>query len=94
MKAAEFARCYGSAKRCAWIRDQPCVRCSSTPCVNAHVRVDGMGRKGPYQQIVPMCSTCDRVIGTPAKKLKRWFLARAEETEARWQACVNKRGVP
>jgi hypothetical protein len=55
-KAASFIRCYGSAERCEWIRQQPSVWDGAGPCVNAHVGKAGKGarRKANADQIVPL----------------------------------------
>jgi len=57
----EKERAYGSKARRAWVQMQPCVvrNCPNRPCENAHVNPvghpSGMGRKGDFTQIVPMC---------------------------------------
>lgn len=53
-KVSEFARTYGSKARVAWVRALPSVVSGKGPCVNAHVRGDGAGRKADYCWIVPL----------------------------------------
>jgi 5-methylcytosine-specific restriction endonuclease McrA len=59
-RAREFARCYGSKARVAFIKTLACVVCGATPSDNAHIHGSkaGMGRKGPYTDIVPLCRSC------------------------------------
>jgi hypothetical protein len=56
-KAAEFARCYGSRARVAFVKALPCCICGGGPCDNAHLGNGGMGRKSDYPNIVPLCRT-------------------------------------
>lgn len=57
----ERERSYGPPGRREWVAQQPCIvwDCKNRPCENAHVNPEGhpsgMGRKGDYTQIVPMC---------------------------------------
>lgn len=61
-KASEFARVYGSRERAAWVAAQPCIICGLSPvdgCDNAHTPTrSGMGKKGPYTAIIPLCRHC------------------------------------
>lgn len=50
----EFERAYGSEARVEWMRAQPSVVSGRTPCVNAHVKTGGMGRKADAAWIVPL----------------------------------------
>jgi hypothetical protein len=52
--------------------------------VNAHIKVDGMGRKSDYTNIVPMCFDCDALIGTPRPRGREWWAEQAAQTEAAW----------
>jgi hypothetical protein len=55
---SEFARIYGSKKRVAWVRSQPCTVADCADCresENAHVVNGGMGRKADANLIVPLC---------------------------------------
>ena len=55
-----WKRAYYSVERVLWIKARRCIRCLKGPCVNAHIRNDGMSQKGPYWEILPMCFDCDR----------------------------------
>lgn len=55
-KASEFARCYHSRKRVAFVKSLPCIGCGVVGySENAHVVIDGAGRKADYGQVVPLC---------------------------------------
>jgi hypothetical protein len=57
-KRSEFARCYGSRARVAFVKALPCVvrNCAQvTRSDNAHVGNGGMGRKADARHIVPIC---------------------------------------
>lgn len=60
-RARERERAYGPPERREWIQRQPCSvpGCTNRPSVNAHVDREGdpsgMGRKGDYTQIIPLC---------------------------------------
>lgn len=61
----EFARCYGSAERVAFVRSLPCVVCGAMSfgaSQNAHVETDGMGRKADARRIVPLCAPHHRSL--------------------------------
>lgn len=94
-KASEFARCYGSRARVAFIRRLPCAACGTTRwgCDNAHTENDGAGRKGDFTTIIPLCSGLNGchatqhragwlAIGMTAESRRRAALA----TELAWQA--------
>ncbi len=53
-RAAEWLRAYGSEERVAWIQSQPSVVSGKGPCVAAHVKTGGMGRKADARWIVPL----------------------------------------
>lgn len=55
-RKSEFARCYHSKARVAFVKSLPCVACGKGPCENAHVENGGTGRKADYTLIVPLCS--------------------------------------
>ncbi len=53
-KREAFARAYGGAERVDWIKGQPSILSGARPCVNAHVKTGGMGRKADARWIVPL----------------------------------------
>lgn len=55
-RQSEFARCYHSRERVAFVKALPCLVCRRGPCDNAHIETGGMGRKADYTKIVPLCS--------------------------------------
>lgn len=94
-RASEFARCYHSAERVAFVKSLPCAACrhqgAYNPIVNAHAHGDGAGRKASYQTIVPLCWTCHSIqhsSGNEALERLRGFSfdESAKYTEAKWQA--------
>ena len=56
--AAEFERTYLSAARVLFVKQLPCCQCGASPCENAHTTGGGMGRKGHYSTIAPLCARC------------------------------------
>lgn len=71
----ETERIYGDANRRAWMRYQPCIFCRRRPCVSAHIRNGGTGRKADASETVPMCSEChDRYDGRKKAAGRRTFL--------------------
>jgi hypothetical protein len=93
----EFARCYHSEERVAWVQSQPCMWCKYRgrirmcgPSENAHVKTDGMGRKAGYEFIVPLGrfhhmkydSHLPPFDTISARMVMEWF---ARDTEAKWQ---------
>jgi len=99
-KPSEFARIYGSRKRVRWMKSQPCVFCAGlSPFFsrtdgsshNAHTEHDGMGRKGSYLGIIPLCPThhkrYDERLAPPHLPTIRKALANcAPKIERRWLA--------
>ena len=65
-KASEFARCYGSKARVEWVKQQPSVVSGARPCVNAHVRNGGAGRKADacWTRLACLCPARARVSRT------------------------------
>lgn len=69
----EFARIYGSEERVRTIKALPCAvpECMGGPCDNHHLKNGGLGRKGPWQSIVPLCfmhhEAYHRRAGSPAR---------------------------
>ena len=59
-RAREFARAYGSKARVEFVKALGCFQCGAAVAENAHLHgsKSGMGRKGPYTDIVPLCRTC------------------------------------
>lgn len=57
-KAEKFKRCYHSKERVAFVSRLPCCACGYAGFTrdNHHVESDGVGRKGPYMLIVPLCT--------------------------------------
>lgn len=55
-RRASFERAYGGPERLAWIQRQPCVISGAHPCVAAHVKSGGMGRKADARWTVPLLS--------------------------------------
>ncbi len=53
-RSADFIRTYGSELRCRWMQAQPSIVSGRGPCVNAHIRGDGAGRKADAEWIVPI----------------------------------------
>ncbi len=100
-KASEFARCYGSKERVAWIRSLPCIICElrSTPQVgpsdNAHVTGDGMGRKADARFIVPLCRmhhACYDIHRPPFHigLVRKWAYNKSAEIDAMWSAHLHQ----
>ena len=60
-RARERERAYGPPERRKWISELPCSvpGCGLGPSENAHVSPEnepsGMGRKGDYQYVIPLC---------------------------------------
>ena len=57
-KPSEYARCYGSRERVAWIKSLPCMECGGKPSDPAHTATGGMGRKADASTIAPLCRRC------------------------------------
>ena len=93
-KASTFARCYGSKARVAFVQSLPCLLCGRTPSDNAHLHgYGGMGTKGPYDTIIPLCRFCHRdydEAGAMSSLRMPWdageaFAAYVESLWLRWQ---------
>jgi hypothetical protein len=103
-RASEFARCYGSKERVAFVKSLPCiVRRSLSFAVcdgeihNHHTKNDGIGRKGPASSIVPLCSRHHELLheGGSEAFSDAYGLplnALAADTERRWQRHQRERG--
>lgn len=95
-KVASFARNYESQARVRWVKSRRCVVpfCTGGPCVNGHVRTGGMGRKGPSNEIVPMCRYHDEVYTNEGPETfaaktgltQELLLGAAESIEVEWRA--------
>lgn len=90
-KDAEWLRAYGSAERVEWISRQPSVISGKRPCVNAHIKTGGMGRKADCVWIVPLTFDEHNEIHqhgqeTFAKKHGIDLEVAAVETEMKWRA--------
>ena len=73
-KAAEFARCYGSKVRVAFVQSLPCAACGVVGySENAHVGREGRGgsRRANADQIAPLCGRRPYNLGTAAIALYR-----------------------
>lgn len=62
-RKSEFARCYHSKERVAFVKSLPCVGCGFDPrtniygaCENAHIETGGTSRKSDYTKVVPLCA--------------------------------------
>ena len=91
---ANYARAYHSKVRVEFIKALQCAACWRTPSDNAHIHgsKSGMGRKGPYTDIIPLCRTCHTLYDThkllPSEAVVRLCADMVEEawlnrTEAR-----------
>lgn len=104
-RASEFQRCYHSRERVRWVKGLGCLVCltvsplfytmSAGKCDNAHVGGNGgMGRKGPYTEIVPLCRKHHRLFDEhrfpcDVPELRGWLLKMAGTIETHWQAHLN-----
>ena len=101
-KLKEFARTYHSGARVLLVKLLPCAvpGCVSTQeRENAHTQNGGLGRKGDYQTIIPLCRTHHSVLDCgPGHD---WFernyqvnlAIEARLTEQRWQAHLAGEGA-
>ena len=104
-QASEFARCFHSRDRVRFVKSLPCLYCSSLspfiasvtgPSDNAHTVKEGMGRRGPYTSIVPLCRNhhrwYDERRGPFAQpELREAIAAAAVRTEGLWLLFVGRR---
>ncbi len=60
--AREFARCYHSVERKAFVKELPSCVSGHGPCVNAHIKGDGGSRKADYRFIVPLTDLEHRTL--------------------------------
>ena len=90
-RARAFAESFHSHERCNWVSDRGCIICGCH-AVNAHIPShSGMGKRGPYTAIVPLCNVhlreLDEGDGMPAfeAKYRVNLAALAAATETAWQ---------
>lgn len=89
--AKEFARCFGSAERVAFVQALPSCVSGLGPCENCHIEGDGAGRRAHYSKIVPLTHIEHLRIHSMGRRTFEEFYAAnltelAEETERAWQA--------
>lgn len=97
-KAREFARTYHSVERVMFVKyAMQCEvpGCGHFPCECAHIEGEGMGRKGHYTMIVPLCAHHHRTgrfsfhnLGSRHAFEREYRIdlgTLAEWTEERWQ---------
>lgn len=93
-KAKEWQRAYGSPERCDFVNWYGCVVCGYTPCENAHLENDGMGRKANYDLIVPLCPTHHREQEGRTQAFQRDhdidLYALAAQVEREWQSYTRR----
>jgi len=93
-KASEFARCYGSKERVAWVKRQNCAVGSAACCGeihNAHAFGDGTSRRADAEFILPMCDYHHRQMHyrgamTFETMYNMNLYAASQRTNARWLA--------
>jgi hypothetical protein len=87
--AANTARAFGAPDRCEWMKSQPSIISGQTPCVSAHVRSGGTGRRADAKHTVPVTWAEHEEMHAGQKTFERKYgidlLAEAAKTEARWQ---------
>ena len=83
---ANYARAYGSKARVAFIKTLACGVCGTTPSDNAHIHgsKSGMGRKGPYTDIIPLCQSCHTLYDEYKLKLDPAALRLVADTLEMW----------
>lgn len=91
----EFNRKYHSVERVLWVQRQPSVISGEIPCVNAHIGIEGIGRKADHDRIVPLTkrehdlmSAVNGGIGEFCLRYSvtiEWLLDQAAAIERRWQ---------
>lgn len=92
-KAEKLHRCYGGPDRIEWMRWQPSIISGRTPCVSAHIRNGGKGRKADACWTVPLTWDEHHELDTKGHKT---FAAKygvdldheAAITDARWEVHV------
>lgn len=95
----EWLRVFGSYDRVEWVTAQPSVASGRGPCVNAHTKNGGAGRKADYIWIVPLTNfehTAElhqHGQRTFERKYSIDLIQCAVDTEARWQTHLRETGV-
>ena len=89
-KPDNWARAYGSPSRVRWICSLPSIISGMSPCVNAHTRNGGIGRKADYAFIVPLTQAehdelHQHGVGTFERKYHVNLEQRARTIEAHWK---------
>jgi hypothetical protein len=90
MNKSEWLRAYGSSERVMWIIRHPSVVSGRGPCVNAHVRTGGVGRKADAKWIIPITFKEHNELHQHGQKTFEQkhgidLLKAAEKIEAEWQ---------
>lgn len=103
-KASEFARCFHSRARVRFVKALPCVYCAGLspfiaavagPSDNAHTVKEGMGRRGHYSTIVPLCRSHhrrydERLKPFDAAEVREAIASCAPRIEAAWQKYAER----
>ena len=89
-KRSEFQRAFGGAARVLWVQSQLSVVSGYRPCVCAHVRTGGAGRRADAKWIVPLTDAEHRElhqIGKDSFEAKYGvdLEAAAKATDEAWQ---------
>ena len=89
-RTSEFARCYGSTERVAWVQSLRCAcGCGGTPCENAHAVGGGASRKADADTILPLTHRCHQKVhdkGWSAIGLNQGeALAIAKQVQRMWE---------
>ncbi len=96
-RKSEFARCYGSRQRVAFVKSLPCavnLGCSHWGIENVHIETGGVSRKSSDDKILPLCEVHHRqlhIIGRESfERIYGIILEEAaRRTENRWQSHVS-----
>ena len=57
-KRAAWVHAYRSEEYVDWIHGLDCQGCGRLPSEAAHTAAGGMGLKGPWQSLIPLCRVC------------------------------------
>lgn len=91
-REAKWLAAYGSPARVAFVKRLPCAWCATTRAErrNCHLPTrSGMGMKGPYTAVVPMCDDCHakldgRARPRPTETELETFWHIASQVQADW----------